>query len=429
MSEEAAAATRKPRTRFDAPLAAWFAARGWTPAAFQREAWKRYLAGESGLLVTPTGSGKTLAAFGGPLLEAITLGDTGPIRRKRGETRMPRTRILWITPLRALANDTARALHEAISALQVPWTVAMRTGDASSRDKRLARQGQAEVLVITPESLALLLSYPDTQAQLAGLRCVIVDEWHELLGNKRGVLLQLCLARLRAIASPALRIWGLSATLGNLPQARDVLLPHRPDAVILDAAKPRSLRLRTLLPETGERFPWAGHLGLSHLQRVCQAIAQTRTTLLFANTRAQAELWHRALATRLLAVQQLQAGDTVGYGSRFTAEGPMTIGVAACGYADGYPRHCDTGTPVLVNGVRTRLVGRVSMDMVTVDLTPLQQAGVEVGFGSEVTLWGRSNHQGTVLPIDEVAQAAGTVGYELMCALAPRVPVAVDAPV
>ena len=134
------------------------------------------------------------------------------------------------------------------------------------------------------------------------------------------------------------------------------------------------------------------------------------------------------LATRLLAVQQLQAGDTVGYGSRFTAEGPMTIGVAACGYADGYPRHCDTGTPVLVNGVRTRLVGRVSMDMVTVDLTPLQQAGVEVGFGSEVTLWGRSSHQGTVLPIDEVAQAAGTVGYELMCALAPRVPVAVDAP-
>ena len=133
------------------------------------------------------------------------------------------------------------------------------------------------------------------------------------------------------------------------------------------------------------------------------------------------------LATRLLAVQQLQVGDTVGYGSRFTAEGPMTIGVAACGYADGYPRHCDTVTPVLVNGVRTRLVGRVSMDMVTVDLTPLQQAGVDVGFGSEVTLWGRASN-GVVLPIDEVAQAAGTVGYELMCALAPRVPVAVDAP-
>ncbi len=131
------------------------------------------------------------------------------------------------------------------------------------------------------------------------------------------------------------------------------------------------------------------------------------------------------LSTRLLAVQELQAGDTVGYGSRFTAEGPLTIGVAACGYADGYPRHCDTGTPVLVNGVRTRLVGRVSMDMVTVDLTPLRQAGMEVGLGTEVTLWGRAGN-GAVLPMDAVAQAAGTVGYELMCALAARVPVVVD---
>ncbi|QNK74859.1 alanine racemase [Variovorax sp. PAMC28562] len=127
------------------------------------------------------------------------------------------------------------------------------------------------------------------------------------------------------------------------------------------------------------------------------------------------------LATRLLAVQTLQAGDTVGYGSSFTAEGPLRIGVAAVGYADGYPRHCTTGTPVLVNGVRTRMVGRVSMDMITVDLTPVPDAG----FDSEVTLWGRAAN-GTLLPIDEVARAAGTVGYELMCAVAPRVPFAVD---
>jgi alanine racemase len=123
----------------------------------------------------------------------------------------------------------------------------------------------------------------------------------------------------------------------------------------------------------------------------------------------------------LIGVQTLQAGDTIGYGSNFTAEGPLTIGVAAVGYADGYPRHCDTGTPVLVNGVRTRMVGRVSMDMITVDLTPVPDAE----FGSEVTLWGRASN-GAVLPIDEVAQSAGTIGYELMCAVAPRVPVAVD---
>ena len=127
------------------------------------------------------------------------------------------------------------------------------------------------------------------------------------------------------------------------------------------------------------------------------------------------------LSSRIIGMQQLATGDTVGYGSSFVAEGPMRIGVVACGYADGYPRHCTTGAPVLVNGVRCRMVGRVSMDMITVDLTPVPEAAM----GSEVTLWGRSS-TGVVLPIDEVAQAAGTVGYELMCALAPRVPVLVD---
>ena len=127
------------------------------------------------------------------------------------------------------------------------------------------------------------------------------------------------------------------------------------------------------------------------------------------------------LGTRLIAVQSLVAGDTVGYGSGFTADAPLRIGIAACGYADGYPRHCTTGTPVLVGGVRTRLIGRVSMDMLAVDQTPVPQAG----FGSEVTLWGRAA-SGAVLSVDEVARSAGTVGYELLCALASRVPVAIQ---
>ena len=126
------------------------------------------------------------------------------------------------------------------------------------------------------------------------------------------------------------------------------------------------------------------------------------------------------LASRIIGVQQLVAGDTVGYGSSFSADGPMRIGVVACGYADGYPRHCSTGTPVLVGGVRTRMVGRVSMDMITVDLTALPDAAM----GAAVTLWGQSP-DGALLPIDEVAQAGDTVGYELMCAVAQRVPFAV----
>jgi alanine racemase len=129
------------------------------------------------------------------------------------------------------------------------------------------------------------------------------------------------------------------------------------------------------------------------------------------------------LRSCLLAVQPLQAGDSVGYGSSFTADGPLRMGIVACGYADGYPRHAGTGTPVLVDGVRTRTIGRVSMDMLAVDLAPVPTAGP----GSEVTLWGRSR-SGAVLSIDDVAQAAGTVGYELMCALAPRVPVGTAGP-
>jgi alanine racemase len=128
------------------------------------------------------------------------------------------------------------------------------------------------------------------------------------------------------------------------------------------------------------------------------------------------------LASHLIGVQQLKPGDTVGYGSNFTADRDMRIGVVACGYADGYPRHCNTGTPIIVGGMRTQIVGRVSMDMLAVDLTTVPDAEI----GTEVTLWGRAAN-GAVLAIDEVARAAGTLGYELMCALAPRVPVNVQA--
>src|SRR5690606_28315567 len=225
--------------------------------------------------------------FGGPCLEALadmagaTLQSAGPI-------------VLWVTPLRALANDTTRSLAQVSADLGIPWTVAMRTGDASARDKRLARQGRAGVLVITPESLALLLSYADTARRMHSLRCIVVDEWHELLGNKRGVLLQLGLARLRQL-SPTVRIWGLSATLGNLSEARDVLLPQAQDAALISGGRPRRITVRTLMPERNAALPWAGHLGLSQLGRVYKSIFAVRSSLLFTNTRAQAELWHRAL--------------------------------------------------------------------------------------------------------------------------------------
>lgn len=308
------AGPRAARARLDE----WFASRGWKPLPFQREVWRRYLAGESGLLHTPTGSGKTLAALGGPLLEALaasceTQSRSPPekgerVRARAGQPatanapppkpRKTQTRplqLLWITPLRALASDTVRALREPVDALGLDWQIGLRTGDASARDRRLARSGKLDALVTTPESLALLLSYPDTAPQLASLRAIVVDEWHELLGNKRGVLLQLSLARVRAIA-PALRVWGLSATLGNLDEARDVLLPHAPAAATVSGAPPRTVTLESLVPDEGERFAWAGHLGLGQLARVVDRVFGARTSLVFTNTRASAELWHRALS-------------------------------------------------------------------------------------------------------------------------------------
>jgi len=276
-----------------ARLRQWFTARGWKPLPFQRQAWRHYLAGESGLIHTPTGSGKTLAALGGPLLEAMA--EAPPLAAKKRPVSRP-LRIVWITPLRALAADTTRSLMETAHAVGVPWTVAQRTGDASARDKRLARGGKLDVLVTTPESLSLLLSYPDTAPMFADLRCIVVDEWHELMGSKRGVQTQLALARLRRW-SPGARTWGLSATLGNLDDACRALLPPGTPSQVLSAARPRPMTLETLLPADIVRFPWSGHLGLSQLAGVLERLLAVRTTLLFTNTRAHAELWHQALAS------------------------------------------------------------------------------------------------------------------------------------
>lgn len=265
-------------------LEAWFAGRGHAPLVHQREVWSAYLEGRSGLLHTPTGSGKTLAVAGGPLIEALRDGDRGGAPR-----------LLWITPLRALASDTAGALQRAIDGVGLGWQVVLRSGDASARDKRLARSGKREVVVTTPESLSLLLSYADTQASLGGLRAVVVDEWHELLGSKRGVLLELALARLRRLA-PRLRCWGLSATLGNLDEAARVLLPAEDAPLRIGAATLRRTKVECLLPDDPGRFPYAGHLGLSQLALVLGRLLAARSSLLFTNTRAQAELWHQALS-------------------------------------------------------------------------------------------------------------------------------------
>ncbi len=276
-------------------IEALFEVRGWSPFDFQRRVWEADAAGASGLLHAPTGMGKTLAVWIGPVARWLAASDRrvdGDVDRRAAEP----LRVLWITPLRALASDTVDALAAPIRELGMPWTVEKRTGDTSQSLRRKQRERLPTALVTTPESLSLLLSYPDMHPQLRAVDTVIVDEWHELLASKRGTQTELCLARLRRW-QPDLRTWGLSATLANLDEALAALVgtaPTRP-AVLVQGRADKRIEIETLIPDELERFPWSGHLGLKMLDAVLDAIERAPSTLLFCNTRAQVEIWFNAI--------------------------------------------------------------------------------------------------------------------------------------
>jgi ATP-dependent helicase Lhr and Lhr-like helicase len=290
-----------------AALEQWFSSNGWRAFDFQREVWNAYLAGESGLVHSATGSGKTLAAALGPLAEWMEEQHSpSPL----GDGKSPPLRVLWITPMRALAGDTVLSIQRAVEGLGVPWTVGLRTGDTSSAERAKQARKLPSALVTTPESLSLMLSNADAREKLSSLRLVVVDEWHELLGNKRGVMTELGLARLRSW-NPKLRIWGLSATLGNIEEALDRLIPSsRPSPKgeggfspsplgegrrVVKGVSDKKVLMDTLIPPDVDKFPWAGHLGLAMLDHVIEAIEGSRSTLVFTNVRSQAEIWYQGL--------------------------------------------------------------------------------------------------------------------------------------
>ncbi|HET9046698.1 MAG TPA: ligase-associated DNA damage response DEXH box helicase [Casimicrobiaceae bacterium] len=267
-----------------APARNWFAAQGFTPFAFQEEIWSAYAGGESGLIHAPTGMGKTYAAWMGPLL----LGPAGS-----SEAPPPLT-VLWLTPLRALAADTGLALARAAAALRPHWTIDVRTGDtpASARARQDRRLPTA--LVTTPESLTLLLSRADWRERFVHLTAVVVDEWHELMASKRGVQVELALARVRSLHG-SLPTWGLSATLANLDEALECLLGVGRRGRIVRGLEAKTIAIETARPATIERFPWGGHIGTRLLPEVVRAIDGARSTLVFTNVRSSAEIWYQAL--------------------------------------------------------------------------------------------------------------------------------------
>ncbi|MEM9019292.1 MAG: DEAD/DEAH box helicase, partial [Planctomycetota bacterium] len=285
------------------PALPWMTSRGFAPFDFQREAWAASLRGESGLIHAPTGMGKTMAAWLGPVEDWLARhpnGWTPPANAKPDAA--PPIEVLWLTPLRALANDTEQSLREPIDDLGLPWTVQRRTGDVSSTIKARQRKRLPTALITTPESASLLLSYPEARQRFKTLRTVIVDEWHELLGTKRGTQTELALARLRRW-NPSMRTWGLSATLGNLDQALHHLLGVGPRGGrrrgrVIAGPPEKQIELDILLPDDIERFPWAGHIGLKLMSQVIEKIRRAESTLVFTNTRAQAEIWFRQLINR-----------------------------------------------------------------------------------------------------------------------------------
>ena len=270
---------------------AWFTERQWKPFPFQQEVWRAYAEGESGLLHCSTGAGKTFAVWFAALLQAMRKKDEGG-----------GLRVLWITPLRALAADTEAALSSSAEGLWPAWKVGRRTGDTSSYQRRKMAERPPEALVTTPESVSLLLSQPTFLRHFRSLRLIVVDEWHELLSSKRGVLTELALARLRSLA-PGVPVWGLSATLGNLEEAADTLGGTRAEADqplrIVQGAMRKAVQIQTLLPPEDDGYPWGGHLGLQLLPGVIRLLKEHATSIVFTNTRSQAELWFRALTEAL----------------------------------------------------------------------------------------------------------------------------------
>ena len=269
-----------------APVRTWFRALGYVPFPFQEAVWSAYAEGRSGLIHAPTGMGKTYAALLGPLV----LGPAGEPQRP------PPLSVLWLTPLRALAQDTGLALSRAAKALQPHWTVDVRTGDTSTSSRARQAQRLPTILVTTPESLTLLLSHDEWRERFAHVAAVVVDEWHELMSSKRGVQVELALARLR-MHRPGLRIWGLSATLANLDDALACLVGPASvaQARIVEGLADKTIAIATARPAAIQRFPWGGHIGLALLPQVIRAIDGARSTLIFTNVRSATEIWYQAL--------------------------------------------------------------------------------------------------------------------------------------
>jgi len=281
------------------------------PFKFQTDAWEYYAEGYSGLVNAPTGFGKTFSMFLAVVIdelnsreeqkEAIKAAAVKSKVKIAKPKKASALKLIWITPLRSLAKDLARAMTEVCTELELDWHVGVRNGDTAQSEKLKQKKQMPEVLIITPESMHLLLAQKSTSNYFDDLQCIVADEWHELLGSKRGVMAELAISRIKGLLKEKhperlLRIWGISATIGNMEQALDVLVPYEDvlkTIVVADIEK--KIDIKSILPDHIDMLPWAGHLGHKLAYKLLPVIAKSKTTLIFCNTRGQAELWYQNL--------------------------------------------------------------------------------------------------------------------------------------
>ncbi|AZA50192.1 ligase-associated DNA damage response DEXH box helicase [Chryseobacterium carnipullorum] len=262
----------------------WMTDKGISPFKFQIETWQKFGNGYSGMVIAPTGFGKTFSVF----LALISDFMNRPEQYKKG------LKMIWITPLRSLSKDIAKAMQEAMDEIGLDWTVGVRNGDTEQKVKQQQIRNMPEILVVTPESLHLLLGQKNHERFFQDMKCVAVDEWHELLGSKRGVMVELAISQLRKYV-PKIKIWGITATIGNLDEAMDVLIPYDIKKTKITAKEHKKIDILPVIPDELDILPWAGHLGAKLADKIVPIILDSKSTIVFTNTRSQSEMWYQLL--------------------------------------------------------------------------------------------------------------------------------------
>lgn len=269
---------------------AYFRQKNWKPFPFQIQTWTDFLERKSGLLNAPTGSGKTFALWFPAILEFIQNNPDSWQKAKNNGIQL-----IWVTPLRALAQDIQKAMQEVCETIGLPWQVAVRNGDTDAKTRAAMNRRPPECLITTPETLHVLLAQKDHHALFQTVKAIVVDEWHELVGNKRGVQMQLALEYIQAICPVTFRRWAISATIGNLEEAAKALLGENLPVHIIKAEVNKEIVLRSVFPDEIEKYPWSGHLGIRMIDKVIPVIESGRTVLIFTNTRSQTEIWYQKI--------------------------------------------------------------------------------------------------------------------------------------